>query len=92
MIIMEAYDLEQTDSQFEDEDAYDDDDSIDYLIYDDGYIEQVPRWTRQRFIWFVIATVIIIAMIGVLMIPFLQTIITPTPTYMPPPVTPPSQL
>lgn len=92
MVIMEAYDLEQTYPQFEDETEYEDDESIDYLIYDDGYIEQGPRWTRQRVIWFLVASVIIVAMIGILMMPFLQTIITPAPTYMPPPVTPPSQL
>jgi hypothetical protein len=89
---MEAYDLEQPYSQFDDEPDYEDDDTLDYLIYDDGYIEQVPRWTRQRVVWFVIATVIILAMVGLLAMPLLQTIINPVPTYMPIPATPPSQL
>jgi len=89
---MEAYDIEQPYQQFDDETYYDEDESVDYLIFDDGYIEQTPRWTRQRVVWFVLALVIITAMLGLLIMPLLQTVITPVPTYMPPPVTPPSQL
>lgn len=88
---MKAYELEQTYPQLND-DIYDDDESDDYLIYDDGYIEQEPRWTRQRVVWFLIAMVVIVAMIGVLIMPLLQMVITPIPTYIPPPITPPSQL
>ncbi len=89
---MEAYDIEETYPQVDEEPYYDEDEHIDYLIFDDGYIEQTPRWTRQRVIWFLLALVIIMAMVGILIMPLLQTIITPTPTYMPPPITPPSQL
>jgi len=89
---MEAYDIDETYSQFDEEPYDDEDEAIDYLIFDDGYIEQTPRWTRQRVVWFLLALVIIMAMIGILVLPLLQTIITPAPTYMPPPVTPPSQL
>lgn len=89
---MEAYDIDETYPQFDEEPYDDEDEPIDYLIFDDGYIEQTPRWTRQRVVWFLLALVIIMAMIGILVLPLLQTIITPAPTYMPPPVTPPSQL
>lgn len=88
IVNMDAYDLESPYPQFEDEADYDD----DYLIYDDGYIEQTPRWTQQRVVWFLIASVIIVAMIGLLIMPLLQTLITPIPNYIPPPITPPSQL
>jgi hypothetical protein len=84
MVNMETYELDPIYPQIEDED--------DYLIYDDGYIEQIPRWTQQRVVWFLIAMVIIIAMIGMLIMPLLQIAITPVPSYIPPPITPPSQL
>ena len=86
MMIMEAYDTyihhpEETDEE-----------QVEYLIYDDGYIDDQPHWTRRRMIWLVIALLIITAMILVLILPLMQTYITPIPSYIPPPATPPSQL
>jgi hypothetical protein len=89
---MDAYELDQPYLQIDDETYYDDNEGAEYLIYDDGYIEQKPRWTQKRVVWFLIALVIIVAMIGLLIMPFLQTVITPIPSYIPPPITPPSQL
>lgn len=75
-------------THIEDDEVYIDPD----LIYDDGYIEQEPRWTRRRVILFLIALVVILAMVGVLIAPFLQSMVMPLPSYIPPPATPPSQL
>lgn len=82
---MEAYDIEYHSLSEEYED-------FDYLIYDDGYIEQKPRWTRQRISWLIVAILVITAMVGLLIFPYITTLISPVPTYMPPPITPPSQL
>ena len=82
---MEAYDTHIHHAETDEE-------HVKYLIYDDGYIDEQPSWTRQRIIWFVIALVIIMSMIVVLILPLLQTYITPVPSYIPPPMTPPSQL
>lgn len=88
---MDIYDADLNE-EYED-DVYFDPESGDYLIYDDdGFVEQEPRWTRRRVIWFVIAMVIILAMVGLLIMPFLQSIMIPLPSYIPPPATPPSQL
>ena len=81
---MEAYEIDANEYHLEDE-------PFDYLIYDDGYIEQEPRWTRQRVIWFSIALIVILAMILLLIAPFLQMISPPVPSFIPP-ATPPSQL
>ena len=89
---MENYDINDTTSPTEEDFISEDVDDIDYLIYDDGYIEQEPRWTRRRVIWLLIAIVIIAAMVGLLALPLLQPLLMPAPSYIPPPVTPPSQL
>lgn len=92
---MEYNDLQVIDHEediYENDPIEDNEDTVDYLIYDDGYIEQEPRWTKRRVIYFVIALVIIIVMVLAIVAPLLMTIANPAPTYMPPPATPPSQL
>lgn len=91
MVDMDAYELEQSYLPIDDDIYYDDHEGAEYLI-DDSYIEHQPHWTPKRVVWFLIALVIIVAMIGMLLMPLLQAAITPMPSYMPPPVTPPSQL
>lgn len=80
---------EYDDEPFEEADSSD---GVDYLIYDDGYIEQEPRWTRRRIVLFVIALLIITAIIVVALAPFLQNLLSPVPGYIPPLATPASQL
>jgi len=91
---MEIYhtDYDEYDPIGETPDEVDAAEGVDFLIYDDGYIEQEPRWTRRRVIMFLIALVIIGAIIIVLLAPVLQNLIFPAPTYIPPLATPASQL
>lgn len=96
MIYMETYNTNDIHIQTDTEPYYDDEDyeaeNPIHLIYDDGFVEQEPRWTRRRVILFLIALIIILALVGVLIAPLLQSTMMPLPSYIPPPATPPSQL
>ncbi len=92
---MEIYETDYDDyDDIEDDtaDNPDEDAGVDYLIYDDGYIEQEPRWTRRRIILFMIAVMMIFVVLVVLFAPLLQDVIMPQPAYIPPLATPASQL
>lgn len=90
---MEIYETDYDDYDYIEDDTADDPDAgVDYLIYDDGYIEQEPRWTRRRMILFVIAVMMIFVVLVVLFAPLLQGVIVPQPAYIPPLATPASQL
>jgi len=91
---MERYQTNQNEYEQNGEtpDESGDAEGVDFLIYDDGYIEQEPRWTKRRLMMFLVALIIIGAMVVVLFAPVLQNLIFPDPTYIPPLATPASQL
>ena len=69
---MEYNDLQVIDHEeeiYENDPIEDDEDAVDYLIYDDGYIEQEPRWTKRRVIYFMIALIIITVMVLAIVAP-----------------------
>lgn len=91
---MERYHTDQNEYDYTDDTLHETDDvaDVDFLIYDDGYVEQEPRWTKRRAVLFMLALVIIGAMVLVLVAPLLQNLNFSTPAYIPPLATPASQL
>ncbi len=98
----DEYELELSQSWYQESDWDDEpEEYFDYAEYNqeefDHQLEEKsfyrrPRWTPLQVVFILIAIVIIAALLVFVFLPWLQVTIAPTPTYMPPPSTPLSQL